>query len=204
MFGQFDLLQPGRLIRELLMMREIERDPSISQSRLALKMGLVPSMVNTYIRRMAEQGLVLKQGDTRRRTSYHLTGTGRLYRARLLKRYNIETVRLFKYAKQEIRHLMKEKLNSRNSLKVALYGAAETGELVCQVCLEMGHEVVGVVDSNPGRQGGHLLGVKVTGPESLISMEPDAVLITSMGHTDEIAEKLEPLRRRGVKVYSID
>ena len=46
MFGKFDLLLPGRLIRELLLMIEVERDPTISQSRLALKIGLVPSMVN--------------------------------------------------------------------------------------------------------------------------------------------------------------
>jgi len=204
MFGKFDLLLPGRLIRELLLMIEVERDPTISQSRLALKIGLVPSMVNAYIRRMSEQGYLIKAGTSHRKTTYHLTEKGREYCARLMKRYSIETVRLYKYAKQEFRHRLAEKFKPYQSLKVALYGAAETGELVYQVCLEMGHSVVGVVDQDPRRQGGRMFGCRVTDPAKLELMDPDVVFITSMGHTDEISKELDPLRDRGIEIYSVD
>jgi len=204
MFGKFDLLLPGRLIRELLLMIEVEHDPSISQSRLALKIGLVPSMVNTYIRRMSEQGYLIKAGSSHRRTTYHLTGKGRAHCAELMKRYSIETVRLYKYAKQEFRRRLAGKFSSCKALKVALYGAAETGELVYQVCLEMGHKVVGVVDQDPCRQGCRIFGCRVSDPAKLEQMAPDVVFITSMGHADEISRKLEPLRHNGVKIFSMD
>ena len=204
MFGEFDLLLPGRLIRELLLMIEVEQDPSISQSRLGLKIGLVPSMINVYIRRMSEQGYLIKAGASHRTTTYHLTECGRAYCAELMKRYSIETVRLYKYAKQEFRRRLSEKFNSKKALRVALYGAAETGELVYQVCLEMGHEVIGVVDQDPLRQGMRMFGCKVADPENLEKMNPDVVFITSMGHADEIAEQLGPLRNCGIKVYSMN
>ncbi len=204
MFGKFDLLLPGRLIRELLLMIEVEHDPSISQSRLAHKIGLVPSMVNVYIRRMCEQGYLIKAGASHRRTTYHLTGSGRAYCAELMKRYSIETVRLYKYAKQEFRRRLAVKFSSYRALKVALYGAAETGELVYQVCQEMGHQVVGVVDQDPSRQGCRMFGCRVSDPSTLEKMKPEVVFITSMGHAEEISEELEPLRNCGVKVLVMD
>ena len=203
MFGKFDLLLPGRLIRELLLMIEVEHDPSISQSRLGKKIGLVPSMVNNYIRQMSEQGFLIKAGSSHRKTTYHLTEKGRAHCAELMKRYRIETVRLYKYAKQEFRRRLVGKFNSNRALKVALYGAAETGELAYQVCLELGHEVVGVVDQDPSRQGNHLFACRVSDPSKLTTMKPDVVFITSMGHADEIAGQLDGLRSRGVKIFSM-
>lgn len=203
MIGQFELLLPGRQIRELVLMMEIERDPAISQSRLARKAGLAPSMVNNYIRRMSESGLLDKQGTNCRDTTYHLTVTGLARSAELMRRYSIETVRLYKYAKEEFRRRIREALGGRKGLRVALYGAAETGELVYQVCRELGHEVVGVVDSDPSRQGKRINDCQVSDPDCLPRLGAQVVLISSLGHAEEIAGLLEPLRRRGMEIRSL-
>ena len=203
MVGQFDMLLPGRLIREMLLLAEIESDPAISQNRMAGKVGLAPSMVNGYIRKMAEQGLLNKSGSNNRCITYHLTRTGRARRDELMRRYTIETVRLYKYAKHEFRRRLAQLFGGRSGLRIALFGAAETGELVCQLCLELGNEVVGVVDSDGCRQGRTLFGRPVTDPSSLASMAADLVLITSLGHADEILKSLETLRRKGLEVCSV-
>ena len=203
MIGEFDLLLPGSQIRELVLMLEIERNPAISQSRLAAKVGLVPSMVNTYIRRMSEKGLINKQGTSRRRTTYHLTPLGRNRRLELMRRYSNETVRLYKYAKGEFHRRLAEKLGPRKDLKIVLYGAAETGELVYQVCLEMGHKVVGVVDSDPARQGRTMLGCRVMSPACIESLGADVVVISSLGHAEEIANRIRPLAGRGIEIHSV-
>jgi len=202
-FGQFDLLLPGRLIRELVLMLEIDRDPAISQSKLAVKAGLAPFMVNNYIRRMSNEGYLNKEGASRRRTTYHLTSRGRSRITELMRRYSIETVRLYKYAKGEFRRRLWERFGSRPGLRIVLYGAAETGELAYQVCFEMGHKVVGVVDSDPSRQGKTMFGCRVANPEELDNMGADAVLISSLGHAEEISNRLQPLRQRGVEIYSV-
>jgi predicted transcriptional regulator len=203
MIGEFDLLIPGRLIRELVLMVEIERDPAISQSRLADKAGLVPSMVNNYIRMMSEQGLLHKEGASRRRTTYHLTQQGRDRCAELMRRYSIETVRLYKYAKGEFRRRLAERFRSLRGMRIVIYGAAETGELVYQVCLEMGCRVVGVVDSNPAMQGRKMFGCRVASPSEIDSMNADVVLISSLGHAEEIENYLQPLSERGVEIHSV-
>jgi len=204
MIGEFDLLMPGKLIRELVMMLEIERDPMISQSALADKAGLVPSMVNTYIRRMSEQGLVEKHGDSRRRTSYHLTDSGRSRRADLMRRYSIETVRLYKYAKGEFRRRLGSLSAELRQRRTVVYGAAETGELSCQVLMEMGCELVGVVDSDPHQQGRDLFGYTVLSPDELEGLRPEVVLVGSLGYVREIESRLEYLAGRGVKVITMD
>ena len=204
MIGEFDLLTPGKLIRELVMMLEIERDPMISQSALADKAGLVPSMANNYIRRMSEQGLVEKHGNTRRRTSYFLTDSGRVRRAELMRRYSIETVRLYKYAKGEFRRRLGLRTGELMNSRTVVYGAAETGELLCQVLLEMGCELAGVVDSDPRQQGRDLFGHTVQSPSALETLEPQVVLVGSLGHVREIENRLEHLSERGVKVITVD
>jgi len=203
MIGEFDLLIPSRLIRELVLMVEIERNPAISQSRLAVKAGLVPSMVNNYIRRMSEQGLLHKEGASRRRTTYHLTQRGRDRCAELMRRYGIETVRLYKYAKGEFRRRLAERFRSLRDMKIVIYGAAETGELVYQVCLEMGCRVVGVVDSNPAMQGRKMFGCLVASPSEIDSMNADVVMISSLGHAEEIENHLQPLSEHGVEIHSV-
>ena len=204
MIGEFDLLTPGKLIRELVMMLEIERDPMISQSALADKAGLVPSMVNTYIRRMSEQGLLEKHGDSRRSTSYHLTDSGRGRRAELMRRYSIETVRLYKYAKGEFRRRLGQRTDEFKNRRTVIYGSAETGELSCQILMEMGCRLVGVVDNDPRQQGRDLFGHIVLSPDELERLDPEVVIIGSLGHVREIEKRLEYLARRGVKVITVD
>ena len=202
MIGKFELLIPGRQIRELFLLGEIERDPSISQSKMALKAGIVPSMVNTYIKQLSQKGFVDKKGTSRRKTTYYLTDGGRNRFEELMKRYSIETVRLYKYAKGEFRKRLQENLGVRGGLKIALFGAAETGEIVYQVCVELGHRVVAVVDSDPTRQGQIMMGTRVLAPNELSGVNLDVVVITSLGHADEIMETLEPFRARGKKILS--
>lgn len=203
MIREFDMLLPGRLIRELVLLVEIERDPAISQSRLADKAGLVPSMVNIYIRRLSEEGVLQKEGASRRRTTYHLTPLGRNRCAELMRRYSIETVRLYKYAKGEFRRKLAERFSNIRGLRIVLYGAAETGELVFQACQEMGCVVVGVVDSNSDLQGKNFFGLPVQNPSSLESLNAQVVLITSLGHAEEIENHLQPLIRRGIEVHTV-
>ncbi|RPJ42700.1 MAG: winged helix-turn-helix transcriptional regulator [Chloroflexi bacterium] len=203
MVGQFDFLLPGQPIRELMLLAEIEDDPTISQCRMAARVGLAPSMVNNYIRRLVARGCLVKCGANNRSTTYHLTAAGRERREDLVRRYTIETVRFYKYAKHEFRRILAGKFGARRDLRIALYGAAETGELVCQLCLEMGHRVVGVFDSDSQRHGGWMFGLTVEHPAGLTTLDCDLVLITSLGHADEIAGALEPLRRIGREVFKV-
>lgn len=204
MIGKFDLLLPGRQIRELVLMAEIERDPGVSQSALAGKVGLVPSMVNAYIRRMTDQGLVEKHGDNSRSISYHLTPAGRSRRSELMRRYSIETVRLYKYAKSEFRRLLSGRADGLRNGRTVIYGAAETGELICQVLMEMGCRLAGVVDSDPRLQGRDLFGHRVAAPASLERLSPDVVIVASLGHADEIERTLAPLSAAGVAVITLE
>jgi hypothetical protein len=69
------------------------------------------------------------------------------------------------------------------------------------VCLkvsgDVGFDVMGVVDSDPLRQGMNYNGVVVLPPDALKDMHPDAIIITSLSHREEIHKKIEDIITQG-------
>ncbi|RED43747.1 winged helix-turn-helix transcriptional regulator [Aestuariispira insulae] len=64
----------SRIVREILM--EIERDPNISQKRLAETIGISVGMVNWHIKRCVNKGFVKLQQAPVKRYMYYLTPEG--------------------------------------------------------------------------------------------------------------------------------
>jgi HKD family nuclease len=60
--------------------------------------------------------------------------------------------------------------------------------------------VVGIVDSDPGKQGERFFGITVANPSEIEEMRPDAVIITSLSHCDEIHKSIKYLEEKGIKV----
>ena len=192
-------LKPCPDLRELLILLEIEKDPNISQSHLAQKVNLAPSMVNNYIKNLTRNGRVKMQGVNRRRTTYHLSPEGIERRGELLSTYMMEMLRLYRNAKGEFRQRL-AKFYDEGLRRVVLYGAGETAFLVISVARDVGLEVVGVVDSDPQRQGNELAGRIIDSPGHIEEMHPDGVIITSLAHRNEIHKSISHLEENGIKI----
>lgn len=178
-------LNPTKEFRRLSILLAIQGAPEISQHKIAKLVGLSSSMVNVYIRQFQQERLIRVSGATNRTQRYHLTPDGQSKLMDFLLSYSAEIIRLYGAAKQEIA----KKLNTidRTSIRnLALFGAAETAEVVCAAIKGTPFEITTVVDSDPLKQGKSFNGITVRDPESLRESMADAVVITSFGKQEEI------------------
>jgi predicted transcriptional regulator len=170
----------------------IHEDARTSQHKIASKTNLSSSMVNNYIKEFRKTGFIKIAGETNRTQSYHLTRKGEKELLDLLLDYSAEIVRLYGNAKRELAERLKG-IHQEGVVSVALFGAAETAEIVYAAVRESGLTVKGIVDSSPQKQGTWFNGFAIQAPEDLSKMEADAVVITSFAKQMEIHDRIREI-----------
>ncbi len=201
-YNEIEFFQPSPLFRGLLILIEIEKDASITQKRLSNKVGLTSSMINNYLKDFVHEGIVEYRGETRRQTTYFLTPKGKQQMENLLKRYLQETVGLFKKGKEifvdKIRHIADSGIK-----RVILFGALDTGEILFTACQALGLNIIGIVDSDTKKHGKEFFGRTILAPGQIKFLDPDAVIITSLGHGEEMYKSIKHLEEVGVKIIKL-
>ena len=195
-------LQPTATYRELILLEEIGRNPKVTQSLLAQKAGIVPAMVNNYIKNFVKDRLIIVNGNKTRNMMYTLTPQGERRKFNLLLSYVKETVALYKNAKEGLKARLYE-FKAEGIRRVILYGAADTAELTFNAAEEIGLEILGIVDSDNRKQGKEFLGKKIANPTVIKEMIPDAVVISSFGYQNQIYEEIKMLEQNGIKVRKL-
>ena len=187
--------RPSAALRELVLLFGIHQESNTTQSRLAKMAGIVPAMVNNYIKEFVADGYVAVRGRTNRDMTYHLTEQGHERLSELFRQYLNETVGLYIRAKDEIRQQL-QKIYDEGFRRVVFYGAAETGEIAVAVGHEIGFEVVGIVDSDPRKHGRSINGLHVEPPEMISTIEPEVVVISSFGYQKQIRQQIADIAVR--------
>jgi DNA-binding MarR family transcriptional regulator len=186
---QLRFFRPSAAFRELVLLYSIHQQSNTTQSRLAKLAGIVPAMVNNYIKEFVKARYIAVRGRTNRTMSYHLTEAGEARLSELFRKYLNETVGLYIHAKDEIRREL-QRIYDEGFRRVVFYGAAETGEIAVAVGHEIGFEVVGIVDSNPRKQGRAVNGLRVESPEAIPELDPEVVVISSFGYQNQIRQRV--------------
>jgi len=195
-------LNPTKKFNELSVLLAIHSDPKSSQHKIGEVAHLSSSMVNNYMKDMQQSGLVSVDGDSNRKMSYHLTSTGRDMLVSSFLAYSTEIVQFYAAAKHELGRKLNE-LHSEGIYNVALFGAAETCEVVLAAIKETQLRVNAIVDSEKSKQGDYFNGIIVQHPESLKQIQPDVVIITSFGRQEEIYRYLVDLVGEKLKIIKL-
>jgi len=186
--------RPSAAFRELVLLFGIHQQSDTTQSRLARMAGIVPAMVNNYIKEFVGAGHVARRGRTNRDMTYHLTEAGEARLSELFRKYLNETVGLYIHAKNEIRRQL-QSIVDEGFRRVVFYGAAETGEIAVAVGHELGLDVVGIVDSDRRKHGKAVNGLCVGPPETISALSPEVVVISSFGYQSQIREQIASISR---------
>jgi predicted transcriptional regulator len=194
-------LHPTSLFRELVLLDEIATNAHVTQSILASRAGIVPAMVNNYIKIFVKKGHISVQGNNRD-MRYLITAAGEQYRFSLLLSYFRETVGLYKNVKEEIRLKLSEFL-AEGIRSIVLYGAAETAEITIGAADRIGMKVIGVVDGDVTKQGREFFGNIIEAPSKIEEIMPDAVVISSSGYQDEIYRSIKQYESQGIKIRKL-
>ena len=186
----------------MILLDEIARNDRVTQESLSQKAGVVPGMVNKYIKGFVKQGLIIINGNKTRNVTYSLTDIGVNRKRELLLSYIKETVSLYKNAKEGLKARLCNFKNEGIS-SIILYGAADTAELTFNAAEEIGIEVIGIVDSDEKKQGREFIGKVIAAPEDIGALRPDAVVISSFGFQNQIYESIKELELKGIKVRKL-
>lgn len=180
-------LSPTTRYRRLSILLAIQHAPDASQHKIARMTHLSSSMVNNYMKEFQQEGLVSVTGETNRSQRYHLTAAGRAALMTWFLAYSSEIIQLYGGAKRHLVERLKRVYES-GIRKVALFGAADTAEVVFAAIKQTPIGVSGVVDSDPFKQGRLFNGLVIEPPQALADRRLDAVIITSFGRQQEIYE----------------
>jgi predicted transcriptional regulator len=197
-----EFLAPTKRFRRLSVLLAIHDSSQISQHKIARIAHLSSSMVNNYIKELHERRLIKIAGRTNRTQRYYLTPSGRELLISSLLSYSSEIIRLYGGAKRQLSKRL-QRIHEEGIRTVALFGAAETAEVVLAAIKETPLTVAAVMDSDSAKQGKPLNGLTVQKPESLSQMEVDAVVITSFGRQEEIHDDVRKLVGKEMKVVRL-
>lgn len=190
-----------RELRQQLIV-ELQRGSNVSQRALARRLGVAVGTVNRLLSDMVEAGYVQVFNRDVRPFAYRVTHDGQRYQRRLgLEQYSWVLGSLHRL-EQRIRAKLLE-LRSRGVERVVFYGAGDVMEATNRVASGVGLQVVGVVDDDPTKQGQRKGGLVVSAPSAINELEPDAVLITTLRHAEEIQLKMDESLRASVEVWEL-
>ncbi len=197
-----EFLAPTKRFRLLSVLLAIHDSSQIGQHKIARIAHLSSSMVNNYIKELHERRLIKVTGRTNRTQRYYLTPSGRELLISSLLSYSSEIIRLYGGAKRQLSKRL-QRIHEEGIRTVALFGAAETAEVVLAAIKETPLTVAAVMDSDSAKQGKPLNGLTVQKPESLNQIEVDAVVITSFGRQEEMHDDVRKLVGNQMKVVRL-
>lgn len=187
-------------MRELIILMEIEKNSTITQNSLAKAAELVPSMVNTYIKRFVEEQYMKKSGNNRN-TSYFLTQKGFDYKNYLLISYLSETMDNLLNIERYMKELLHNMIDLDNK-KIILYGAGKTGRVCARLLKNIKDiDIVGFIDDDKNKIGRECEGITVYPFKDISKLKYDAILISTFKDINVINSKLKKSIHKN-KIYS--
>lgn len=172
----------------LHVLRALDGAGHVSQRTVAQAIGLATSRVNRIIRSLVRAGYVEVADEAVRPFAYRITPSGREYLQELSYDHYAAVVGRYRDVQARIRGRLRD-LRTRGVRRVIFYGAGEVMEVAYPLAAEAELEVVGVVDDDSAKHG-RRDGIDVVGPERLTDGDPDAVVVTTLRHWDQIRRRL--------------
>jgi DNA-binding MarR family transcriptional regulator len=157
------------------LLESVERGSARSQRRLAAELGIALGLVNLYLKRCVNKGLVKVAEAPARRYAYYLTPHGFAEKARLTLEFLSYSFELFRRAKTDCASVF-EVARSRGFSRVVLAGVSDIAEIATMCALETGIQIVAIVD--PQSSLSSFKGVVVASSFETAKSDFQAVIVT--------------------------
>jgi predicted transcriptional regulator len=153
----------------------------VTQRRLSRELGIAVGLVNAYIKRCINKGLIKVQQIPPRRYGYYLTPRGFIEKSQLVTSYFVHSFDFFRRARASCEATLSNAAKAGHK-RIGLVGASELAEIAVMVATDINDvEVVTVIDSSIKRS--RILGIPVTRRMTAAAGDVDAVMITNIAHS---------------------
>lgn len=198
----YEFFNPTIVYKEMILLQEIEKNPSITQKELGNIIGAAPSMVNVYIKELEEEKYLKREYISTKTVNYKITPEGVKRKNYLLIVYMRELLGLYHLAKNNVEEflLKVEGIGYKNLL---LYGAGEVAETIIGVIRDKEEtkvNVLAIIDDDVEKQGKEMMGYRVIAVDEIGEYEHDAIIVTSYTFEKDIIKKLDNIGYESGKV----
>jgi len=177
-------------------------NPALSQETLARNTGVVPSMVNRYLKDFEEEGLLIKEGENRRSMRYVLSEDGKYRLQYLTIAFLSEVAKLYSESRGIFTDVF-DYLEQAHYRRLLLYGAGIIGGILIDALRTEGFEMVGFIDDSSLKQHETFRGLRVFAPEEAAGLVYDGVIVASFRHTKKISAKARAFQLKSLLIFKI-
>lgn len=171
------------------LLQAIEQKDNISQRHLAQEMGVALGLANSSLKRCVKKGWIKITTAPANRYLYYLTPNGFAEKARLTADFFSTSLALFRQSGDEYSSVF-DHCVSVGSTRVVLAGLSDLTEIAVMRAMQSKIELVAIYQ--PGSQRTEFFGVPIV-VQSIECDSFDAIVLTSMEQTRELALELEDL-----------
>jgi len=164
------------------LLESVERGDAQSQRGLASELGVALGLVNAYLKRCINKGLVKVSEAPARRYAYYLTPHGFAEKSRLTVEYLSYSFSLFRRAKMDYAAVLNA-ARAKGFTRIAMLGVSDLAEIAAICALDIGVVIAAVVD--PGSELTRFAGVPVVKSLDDIAEAFDAIVVTDIKTTRE-------------------
>ena len=132
-------------IRDLTLLEEIELDPDINQSALAVQLGVAVGTVNWHLKRLIEKGAIKVKRATRRKLRYIITPEGITLRARLTVDFIQQSFKLYRLIRSRAQAII-PRIQESGYQAIRIQASGDAEDVIRLTCLENQIVVVEDVD----------------------------------------------------------
>ncbi|MBI3699902.1 MAG: winged helix-turn-helix transcriptional regulator [Afipia sp.] len=169
-----DSSEDERIVLNLLNSVEVG---ATSQRHIAAELGIALGLVNAYLKRCVNKGLVKVNQVPARRYAYYLTPSGFAEKSRLTVEYLSSSFSFFRQARSDCSDLF-ALAKAKNFQNLVLAGKSDLAEIAIISAVESGVTIVAVVDKDT--DGSPFVGRSVVKDFDALAMPVDAVVITDL------------------------
>jgi hypothetical protein len=159
------------------LLESVQRGDAHSQRGLASELGIALGLVNAYLKRCINKGLVKVGEAPAKRYAYYLTPGGFAEKSRLTIEYLSYSFSLFRRAKTDCMAVLKA-ARANGIERIAILGMSDLAEIAAICALDCGITIVAVVDAQS--ELASFVGVPVKPDFDEIDDEVDAVFVSDM------------------------
>jgi hypothetical protein len=158
----------------------VQRGDAHSQRRLASELGIALGLVNAYLKRCINKGLVKVSQAPAKRYAYYLTPGGFAEKSRLTIEYLSYSFSLFRQAKTDFVTVFSA-ARERGIRRIAILGLSDLAEVAAICALDCGMTIVVAIDARS--ETSSFVGVPVKRSIDDIGDDVDAIVVTDMKST---------------------
>ncbi len=149
----------------------------VTQRSLSSELGIAVGLVNAYVKRCINKGLIKVQQTPPRRYGYFLTPEGFLEKSQLVASYFVHSFDFFRRARASCETTL-AKAAAAGHKRIGLVGAGALAEITVIVATELDVEIVAIIDSAITKP--RLLRIPVVATIEAAAADVDALMITSL------------------------